>query len=410
MDEKEFCFKIMGLVRPWEIKKIETDEEKKEVHVYLEYPSGMRGICPVCGATVKIHDKREERVWRHLDSCEYKTYIHCSVPRADCPEHGVKTMEIPWSYDLSKYTNAFERKVIDHYKASKNRSKTAQFFGMSWDEVNVITRRAVERGLARRKEEEVQHLGIDEKSFLRHHKYATILTDSDRGRVLDVTENRDTEGVVKVFDGFSYVQMRSVRSISMDFWEPFITCAGELLENAEVVHDKFHINKYVNGAVDAVRRGEQKWRLKQKDSTLTGTKYLWLKKLENFTDKEKEKWTKLNLDQLETGKAWNLKELFNEFWKCEDAETAEDFFNFWYFKATHSGLAPVIKVAKTLKRHIKNILTYWTYFVSNSFAEGINSVIQEIKTVARGFRNFENYRTAILFFCGDLDLYPQETQ
>ncbi|WP_413906954.1 transposase [Candidatus Endomicrobiellum trichonymphae] len=40
----------------------------------------------------------------------------------------------------------------------------------------------------------------------------------------------------------------------------------------------------------------------------------------------------------------------------------------------------------------------------------MNSVIQEIKTVARGFRNFQNYRTAILFFCGKLDLYPQENR
>ncbi|HPJ70665.1 MAG TPA: transposase, partial [Candidatus Mcinerneyibacteriales bacterium] len=48
--------------------------------------------------------------------------------------------------------------------------------------------------------------------------------------------------------------------------------------------------------------------------------------------------------------------------------------------------------------------------ITNAFAEGTNSVIQLIKSSARGFRNFENYRTAILFFCGGLDLFPQESR
>jgi transposase len=66
----------------------------------------------------------------------------------------------------------------------------------------------------------------------------------------------------------------------------------------------------------------------------------------------------------------------------------------------------MIKVAQMIKNHFGNIITWRKHKITNSFAEGINSVIQEIKTAARGFRNFANYRIAILFFCGKLDLYP----
>ncbi|MBC7533295.1 MAG: transposase [Oligoflexus sp.] len=82
------------------------------------------------------------------------------------------------------------------------------------------------------------------------------------------------------------------------------------------------------------------------------------------------------------------------------------FFDEWYWWATHSRLDPMIKVAKMLKRHLDNILTYLTHRITNATAEGFNSKIQSIKSAARGFRNFSNYRIAILFHCGRLQLHP----
>ncbi|WP_456408498.1 transposase, partial [Caldithrix abyssi] len=56
------------------------------------------------------------------------------------------------------------------------------------------------------------------------------------------------------------------------------------------------------------------------------------------------------------------------------------------------------------------LLNYIRYQIDNSVAEWLNGKIQEIKTVGRGFRKFENFRIAILFFLGKLDLFPQESQ
>jgi len=406
MDEKEFCRKIMGIVGPWIISKIKTTESKKRVDVYLEYPVELSGVCPECGKSVPLYDKREERVWRELDSCKYETYLHCRMPRANCKEHGIKTMEVPWSTVQSQFTKSFEAHAIDLLKLSKNRSKVAVELGISWDEVDGIMRRAVNRGLDKRGHETVEHLGIDEKSFLSGQSYATVLTDTDGKRVLEVVENRDKEAAKGVFKCLNEEQRKRVKAISMDFLQSFISVAEELVPDADIVHDKFHIMKYMNEAVNKVRCVEHKWRKKQNDATLTGTKYLWLKKLENFTEKDKKKWEELKLDQLEVGKAWNLKELLGEFWQCEGKTSARKMFKSWFFMATHSGLEPVVKVAKMIKTHLERVLTWWKHHITNSFAEGINSVIQEIKTVARGFRNFANYRISILFYCGKLSLYP----
>jgi transposase len=161
----------------------------------------------------------------------------------------------------------------------------------------------------------------------------------------------------------------------------------------------------MNEAVDKVRRKEHAMLKKQKDDTLTGAKYLFLKNRENFTGKEESKIAELNPSQLAVGR-----ELLRPFWDCTDEEGARMFFKKWYFSATHSRLQPVIDVAKMFKRHFENIAACFKHRISNAFAEGMNSVIQHIKATARGFRNFENYRTAILFFCGGLDLFPQKSR
>jgi transposase len=118
----------------------------------------------------------------------------------------------------------------------------------------------------------------------------------------------------------------------------------------------------------------------------------------------------LNINQLAVGRAWNRGELLRNLWSYGYEKSARSFFEKWYYSATHSRLPPVIKAAKLFKKHFENIASYLKHRITNAFAEGINSVIQHIKSSARGFRSFKNYRIAILFFCGGLVLYPQETR
>ena len=86
---------------------------------------------------------------------------------------------------------------------------------------------------------------------------------------------------------------------------------------------------------------------------------------------------------------------------------ARKYFKAWYFWATHSRLKPIIAAAKTLKRHLTNILIYFKHHITNATAEGINSKIQTLKLMGCGYRNREHYRKAIYFHCAGLDLYPR---
>lgn len=406
MDDKELYRQILGVVAPWEIIKIDLAMEQDRVDIYLEWPYLQDGTCPECGETCKVHDRRKERTWRHLDTCQLKTFIHCRMPRVKCDEHKTITMSVPWAEDMSRFTRQFERIAIQFLEASENRIKTAQALRLSWDEMNHIMEKAVERGLSRRNDDTIKNIGMDEKSFLKGQSYITVMTDTEGKRVLDVAQDRKKESVDALWDSLTEKQKESVEAVSMDFWRAFITGAEKHVPGAVIVHDKFHIMKYMNEAVDKVRRNENKALMAQEDRTLVGTKYLWLKAKENFTKENKSDFRNINIGQLSVGRAWNRKELLRHLWNYTYEGSARKYFNKWYFSATHSRLKPVIKVAKMLKRHIENILTFIKHRITNAFAEGINSKIQHIKATARGFRNFKNYRTSILFYCGKLDLYP----
>ncbi len=214
-----------------------------------------------------------ERSWRHLDTCQFETRIVAKVPRLKYSSGRVEDASVPWAERYSRITLMVEAFVLRLLQAAANVSRVTALVKLDWHTVNEVMRRSVERGLARCAEEPVAHLGLDEKSFARGHNYASVLTDIDRSRVLEVTPGRKLEDAVTVLSSLSPKQRAGVRAIAMDMWPAYMSAARAVLELADIAHDKLHVSKYLNDAVDQVRRGEHKKLLKQGDSSLTGSKY-----------------------------------------------------------------------------------------------------------------------------------------
>lgn len=403
---KEHYGQLLNLVHPWMVADVELDTEKLGITIHVTTVPGEKLPCPTCGKPCSKEDHREERSWRHLDTMQFTTTITCRTPRISCSEHGIVTVNVPWAGAYSRFTELFERFAIDVLKAAKTIKSATELLRISWDQVHEIQKRAVERGMTRRKDEKIIHLGIDEKSFLKGHSYASILSDLDQVRVLDVIPSRDEIAAKTLMETLSEEQRTNVEAIAMDMWPAFKKAANTIIPEAEVVHDKYHITTYLTKAVDSVRKKENNGLLKIGDSTLKGTKFVWLTNKENMSDKTKKIFKSLVIDELKVGRAWSIKELFKHFWNYHYRGAAEKFFKHWYYWATHSKLKPMIDAAKTIKRHLEGIMAYLKHKITNAPAEGLNSKIQNIKSNARGFRNFQNYRIAILFHCGKLNLYP----
>lgn len=400
---------LLGLDNAWRVSRVDLSLEEQRVVIQLEHGPGVAVCCPDCKHPRPLKDHAPERTWRHLDIMQFETVLSARIPRTDCPECGVKTIAVPWAAPHGRFTLAFEAFAIRVLEAASSVQKARTLLGLSWGSVQRIMDNAVERGLARRDVDEVRHVGIDEKSFGKGHDYISVLTDIDGSRVLEVSEGRDETAADALWGALPEQQREQVEAVAMDMWQAFENSTAKQAPQADIVHDRFHVCKHLNEAVDQVRRTEHKALMKEGDQTLKGTKQLWLYNPENLSEEKWLDFEPLKEAELKTARAWAIREQFRWFWEYKYAGHAENFFKRWYGWAARCRLEPIVKVAKMVKRRLDNILTWFRHRISNGPAEGFNSRIQSIKSAARGFRSFQNYRTRILFFCGKLSLLPTKS-
>jgi transposase len=199
-------------------------------------------------------------------------------------------------------------------------------------------------------------------------------------------------------------QKVSVKAVAMEMSPGYMSAVKNCMPQADIVHDRFHVAKYLNDAVDQVRRAEHKALSKAGDDTLKGSKYDWLKTYSDGRSSEAVSFRALHQLNLKTSRAWTIKTDFNAFWEYRYAACAKRWFDEWSAHAMRSQLEPIKKVVKMLRRHEAGLLSYSRHRNSDACAEGFNSAIQLIKANARGFRNFDNYRARILFQCGKLEM------
>jgi len=395
---------LLKLEKPWRVTNVEKDLERERVTICVAWPERTPVACPECGKPCPVYDRLPERTWRHLSVMQYLLELRCGVPRCACPEHGVKTVTVPWAEPGSRFTFHFEAFAVAVIAACRSLTQAADLLRLHWDSVQRLIERAVERGLARRSTEGLRRVGLDEKSFLRGQSYVSLMTNLGQSRVLDVVLGRDTEQAIALWKCLPEAQRLKVEAAAMDMGANFAAATRIAAPQAAIVHDRFHVSKHLNEAVDQTRRQEAAKLAENGDETLKQTRYLWLHG--TVPEKHQASFAELLEMNLKTSRAWLYKEQMVEFWSQSDAASGERFFSQWYRTVMRSRLPKVMAVARTLKSHLVNLLTYFQHPITNALTEGFNSKIQAIKADARGFRRFENYRARILFFCGKLDLAP----
>ena len=407
---KEFFESVLGLGPDWQVSEVTLNETADQVTLDLSLRSGAKVVCPECGKSCAIYDRAAPREWRHLDTMQLKTLLRARVPRANCSEHGPQTIRVPWADPMARFTLAFEAHAIDVLENARSTTQACELLKIGWATADRIMERGVARGLERRKLEDLSRVGMDEKSFLKGHRYITALNDLDRGRVLEVVEGRTEEDALALWGKIPETSRATIKAVAMDMWQAYENAARRMVPGAEIVHDKFHIAKHLNDGVNRVRTEEHRRLLREGDDRLKGTRWIWLRAEDNLTDAKYESLRDIKAAALKTSKAWFIKEAFRFFWVVpKTSAEAEEYFEEWYRHTIYSKLEPMKKVARMLKERLGNVVSWWRHPITNAVSEGLNSKIQSIKSAARGFHSFASYRIRILFFCGKLDLKPRLT-
>ena len=408
MQDIQLYQQLLGLSGPWDVSRVTLKREAQEIEVEVRCLERVWG-CPTCGKQMQGHGQ-EERRWRHLDSCQFKTIVVCTVPRVRCLEHGTQQVAVPWAEPRARFTRLFERLAIDVLLECSILG-ACELLGISWAEADGIKQRAVVRGLARKPVSAPARLCVDEKSAGHGQNYLTIVASVEAGRsatVEYVGAGRKRETLDAYWQSLTPEQRSGVEAVGMDLWEPFFNSTLAHVPDAagKIVHDPFHLVSYMNAALNEVRKAEHRILLEAGKQTLSGSKQLWLYGEENLPADRAAEFEQLKGQKLQTSRAWAIKELFRDFWDCQSVAEGRDFFGRWYAWAIRSQLEPVKKVARMFKRHLDNIVTFFEHHLSNGSIEGLNNKIQSLVKKACGYRNLERFKTDIFFHLGGLSLYP----
>jgi transposase len=381
----------LGIKEPIYIESVEF--KNSELHIYLNFYKGTKFACPVCEkGKCAVHDTIE-KTWRHLNFFQYQCYLHFALARIKCLKCGVHQYKPDWSRPESGFTALFEAFVIMLAKGGMPYSEMSRIVGEGDKRLRRIVDHYVEKAYKSKDLGTVTSVGIDETSSKKGHNYVTVVTDHSNGDVIYVTEGKDSETIRKFAEELPKHGGKSenITEITIDMSTAFIKGATETFPDAEITFDRFHVMKLLNEALDAVRRSEQK-----QNPLLKKSRYVWLKNRNNLSKSQLETLQNLENENLETAKAYQLKCTFQDIYaNAKTADEAELLLDSWIDLAWNSGLEPMQDFADTLREHWYGIIRFWSSRLTSGICEGVNSVIQEIKRVARGYRNMSNFINTI---------------
>lgn len=408
MQDTRLYQQILGIADPWQVARVALDVQQQQVDVFLEHQADASFSCPTCHKPCPLYDHASERIWRHLDTCQFQTLVHARIPRIDCSEHGVMNVQLPWGDKNSRFTLLMERLIIDLLLACQNIQSVCRLIKIGWEQAARVMHRAVERGLLRKESMPIRYLGVDEKAFKKGHHYLTVVSNLEEGSVEYLCEHRTSESLAGYYQKLSETQKNSIQAVAMDMHQPYVQATSEHLPEGgqKIVFDRFHIMKNANQALDRVRQGEQFELSRKRDDTLVRTRQMWLWSEENLPEKYQDRFKTLKDQDLKTAKAWALKEHLRRLWDQPGAAEAGSFFDHWHQWVQKTKLGPMMRLAKTLKSKLDQIVSYCRHPITSAGCEGLNSKITSVKIRAAGFRNLERFKTAIFFYCGKLQLYP----
>ncbi|MDQ2896989.1 MAG: ISL3 family transposase [Actinomycetota bacterium] len=389
----------LGLSDPWQVTSVEFDAESKRLDLRVDFPKGATFSCPECDvAGLKAYDT-EEKTWRHLDFFEHRAYLTARVPRVECPEHKVRQVALPWARERSGFTLLFEA-LIKEMPVKAVAGLVGEYDKRIWRIVHHYVDRAVEA----QDLEGVQRVGIDETSSRRGHEYVSVFADLDERRGVFVVDGRDHE-TVQAFSLFPETHGGDpgrVKEVCQDMSEAFLKGTLTHLPKAEITFDRYHVRSHLSKAVDEVRREESK----HHRGLLANTRYMWLKRPKNLTDRQRDLLDELLAQPLETVRAYTLSQQFDSFYELDDPDTAEEYLRRWITEVDSSGLEALQKFARMLEDHWLGVTRWHHSRVSNGLLEGLNSLIQAAKRRARGYRTNRNFITMIYLIVGKLNAGP----
>ena len=399
---------IQKLLRFKGLKVVDFAFEVPGRLVILVKPHRNGCCCPECGRRGKIVQVLPGvRWWRDISIAGWSVWLqHC--PREIlCPTHGRIQENIPWAGEYSRVTYRFEYLML-RYCQMMPQNGAATLLHTPSSTLSDLLHRTITRIRDGHRIRGLKTLGVDEISYAKGHKYATLVYDLERSCVVWVGQGKKRETIDVFFNEvLSDYQKEHIQWACCDMSEAFMGAIKAHCPNATLVLDRFHIVKALNAAVDEVRK--EQWRLAggEQRQALKGLRWLLYRHSSTRSRKDTRTLKALDKGNRRIYRAWQLKDEFEQFWEYKAPWAAERFIRQWMTSALRSRLRPMRKFVNTLRQHYDGVLAFVGSRLTNAIAEGLNRIVKIIKNRASGFRTLDAFTDMILLTVGDVDIPAQ---
>lgn len=391
----------LRIVNVWFEGKARTDL----VLAVKPYKNGCR--CPECGRRGTIVNTLAGRRWRDVRVCGHTVCLLWRPREIRCVTHGRVTEEIPWAAPYSRVTYRFEYLML-RYCQIMTQKAAAELLGIAKSTLSDLLHRSITRIRKGHRIRGLKTVGIDEISYAKGHKYATLVYDLDRGCVIWIGRGKARETIDTFFEReLSAAQRANITWACCDMSQAYIGAIHTHCPKATLVLDRFHVVKALNGAVDEVRK--EQWRTAgvSERKALKGLRWLLYRHSSTRSRRDTQTLRALEKANRRIYRAWRLKDEFERFWDYKAPWAARRFLNRWTTTALRSRLEPLRKFVRTVRRHSEGIIAFVQIRLTNATAEGLNRIARIVHNRASGFRNLDAFADMLFLTIGDVDIPAQ---
>jgi transposase len=391
---------------------LEGPQDHPRIGVYLSANERIRSQCGQCGKRCAGYDHLPKRRWGFVPLWNLPVDFHYTPRRVECAQCGVVEELIPWSEGKRPLTKTL-MVFLAGWAKRMSWKDVSRAFGASWDAVYESVAWVVQWGLAHRILGKVEAIGVDEIHWRKGKasgNFLTLIYQIDLGsrRLLWSGPRRTMRTLRTGFKELGVEFVAGLKYVCSDMWRPYRSVIAKMVPQALHILDRFHITALTNKAVDQVRRGEMARLSKLQSSNLKGMRWNLLKNSTRVLGNARKKLQAILASQLDTARAWSLKEALRKLWDYRSLSHARCYLQAWILLASRSRIAPIVKVAKTLKAH-QDILLNWFRAkgeFSSAAVEGMNNKIRIVTRRAYGFRSCFTLQVALYHNLGGLPEPP----
>lgn len=377
-----------------------------EIEVAVRPHRRSRPVCAGCGRRGPGYDTLPVRRFEFVPLWGLAVFLLYARRRVDCPRCGVTAELLPWADGKHHLTTAYAV-FLARWARRLSWREVAGIFRTSWESVFRAVAWVVEYGLAHRDLSGITAIGVDEVQFQKGQRYLTVVYQIDHAcrRLLWLGPERTAKTLLRFFHMLGRERTAALQFVCSDMWQPYLKVIAKKASAALHILDRFHIVARLNKAIDDVRAAEAKELARHGyEPVLTHSRWCFLKRPEDLTDKQHTRLGDLLQYGLKTVRAYLLKESFQTLWEYTSYHWAGVFLDGWLKRALRSRLEPIKTVARSIRTHQKLILNWFAAKkeFSSGIVEGLNYRVKLTIRKAYGFRTLEAAEIALYHALGRL--------